>query len=100
MARRDPYLRYMPSAAVRLSLSLMGLVNPQLFNLSLDISETNNLALSQPDDVASLKQLYSEWESQMIEPLWQAPQYLVLTRWCWLGIGMHSIKRILPVLGA
>ncbi|HTE87939.1 MAG TPA: sulfatase-like hydrolase/transferase, partial [Terriglobales bacterium] len=43
----------------------------QLFNLSTDISESQNLAQSQPGNLASLNQLYGQWNTQMIEPLWQ-----------------------------
>ena len=48
--------------------------NPELYNLSLDISESQNLALTQPFDLASLKELYTQWETELIAPLWQAPK--------------------------
>ena len=46
---------------------------PALFNLSTDISESQNLAQIQPGDLASLNQLYGQWNAQMIDPLWQDP---------------------------
>ena len=54
-----------------LKLVKLGGGSPQLFNLSTDISETQNLAQSRPSDVASLNQLYGQWNVQMIEPLWE-----------------------------
>ena len=44
---------------------------PGLFNVSTDISESHNLARVQPGDLASLAQLYSQWDAEMIAPLWQ-----------------------------
>ncbi len=44
---------------------------PVLYNLSTDIGESQNLARIQPGDLASLNQLYSQWNREMIEPLWQ-----------------------------
>ncbi|TMP95377.1 MAG: hypothetical protein E6L08_01845, partial [Verrucomicrobia bacterium] len=49
----------------------------QLFNLSTDISESQNLAQSQPGNLASLNQLYGQWNAQMIEPLWVDPQAIL-----------------------
>ena len=48
----------------------------QLFNLSTDISETTNLAMTQPSNLASLKQLYNQWDTNLIAPLW-APQNVI-----------------------
>ena len=53
-----------------LKLVQQGVPNPQLYDLSIDISEGQNLAQSRPGDLASLKQLYAQWDAQMIEPLW------------------------------
>ncbi len=41
-----------------------------LFDLSNDISESNNLAASQPDDVARLVNLYTEWKKNFPAPTW------------------------------
>jgi len=49
----------------------------QLFNLSTDISESQNLAQSQPGNLASLNQLYGQWNAQMIEPLWVDAQAIL-----------------------
>jgi arylsulfatase A-like enzyme len=43
---------------------------PALYNLQADIGETQDLALAQPADVATLKSLYNQWNSQTIPPLW------------------------------
>jgi hypothetical protein len=36
-----------------------------LFNLVTDVSETNNLALQQPEKLAELKRLYSIWSEEV-----------------------------------
>ncbi len=41
-----------------------------LFDLSNDISETNNLAASRPEDVARLEKLYIEWKKDFPTPTW------------------------------
>src|SRR5207244_7821908 len=43
---------------------------PALYNLPLDLGEHQNLAASQPDDVASLNTLYAQWSTKLISPLW------------------------------
>ncbi len=43
----------------------------QLFNLASDIDESENLAAGQPEKLNELEGLYAEWDSQMIEPVWQ-----------------------------
>jgi hypothetical protein len=55
------------------SLKLVGILpSPRkLFDLVTDISESQNLAQSRPADLASLNQLYAEWNTQMIAALWQ-----------------------------
>ena len=53
-----------------LKLVQQGVPNPQLYDLSIDIRESQNLAQSWPGDLASLNQLYAQWDAQMIEPLW------------------------------
>jgi arylsulfatase A-like enzyme len=41
-----------------------------LYNLEADRTEQNNLAEEQPDIVRELKQVLSEWEKELMEPLW------------------------------
>ena len=53
------------------SLKLVNTGGSQLFNLASDIGESYDLAQSRPGDLASLSQLYAQWNAQMIEPLWQ-----------------------------
>jgi len=54
----------------------------KLYNLLSDIGETQDLSLTQPDDVASLQQLYDQWNTETVYPLWQEnyafPSALVL----------------------
>ncbi|WP_435893237.1 sulfatase [Oceaniferula spumae] len=45
---------------------------PELYDLSKDIGESNNLASQNPDVVKSLGEKMAAWESQMKEPLWGA----------------------------
>jgi len=40
----------------------------ELYNLDIDISETNNLAAEQPNLLRKLKALYDRWKAQMREP--------------------------------
>jgi arylsulfatase A-like enzyme len=55
---------------------------PQLYDLPVDIGESQNLAAAQPAAVASLSQLYAQWDAQLIAPLWegfgQSPVKIVL----------------------
>ena len=51
---------------------------PALYNLTDDIGETLDLAAIQPDDVASLTQLYGQWTLNTIPPIWQDNTDLVL----------------------
>ena len=43
---------------------------PALYNLSADIGEANDLAATRPKDVDSLTQLYNQWSTELISPLW------------------------------
>jgi hypothetical protein len=43
---------------------------PALYNLQNDIGETQDLAPAQPADVVTLKNLYGQWNSQTIPPIW------------------------------
>jgi arylsulfatase A-like enzyme len=51
---------------------------PALYNLSDDIGETQDLAAVQPEDVASLTQLFAQWTLNTILPIWQDNTDLVL----------------------
>ncbi|MEO8440638.1 MAG: sulfatase-like hydrolase/transferase [Spartobacteria bacterium] len=44
---------------------------PALYNLANDIGETQDVATAQPEDVANLQELYSQWNTQTISPLWK-----------------------------
>jgi arylsulfatase A-like enzyme len=47
----------------------------QLFDLSLDISETKNLASQYPEVVAELIKEYKRWESEVMWPRWERPYW-------------------------
>src|SRR5438128_9598402 len=55
---------------------------PALYNLPDDIGEAQDLAVTQPGDVDSLKRLYDQWNGELVPPLWQNntnfPKSLVL----------------------
>lgn len=42
----------------------------QLYDLSQDIGEKNNLAASHPEKVAELEKAWSQWNAQNVTPLW------------------------------
>jgi arylsulfatase A-like enzyme len=44
---------------------------PALYNLHDDIGETTDLAAAQPSDVSRLRNLYDQWQTKLIAPLWQ-----------------------------
>ncbi len=41
----------------------------ELYNLDIDIGETNNLASKEPDQLKRLKALYDKWRAQMGEQI-------------------------------
>jgi arylsulfatase A-like enzyme len=43
----------------------------QLFNLANDIAEQRDLSTAEPAKLAELKGAWSEFDSKMVEPLWQ-----------------------------
>ena len=43
---------------------------PELYDLSKDISEANNLAEKNPEQLASMMKQVTEWEKELKEPLW------------------------------
>ena len=51
----------------------LGTGKPQLYDLGSDIGEAQDLSLNRPADVQFLKTLYSQWEAQLIAPLWTLP---------------------------
>jgi len=70
------FWRMRQNEAVRMGnwkLVVAGATPPQLFDLSKDIGETNDLAGQKPDFVKELTGALAEWESQMVPPLW-SPQ--------------------------
>ena len=44
---------------------------PALYDLSNDVSESQDLALTRPTDVDALQQLYAQWNTQTISTLWR-----------------------------
>jgi arylsulfatase A-like enzyme len=52
---------------------------PALYNLNNDIGETQDLSVSRPADVVSLKKLFATWETNLIAPLWQKDKDWALT---------------------
>ena len=44
---------------------------PALYDLPNDIGEAQNLAVTQPEDVASLRELYDQWNLGLISPRWR-----------------------------
>lgn len=68
---------------------------PALYNLTDDISETTNLAASQPDDVASLQTAYDQWRLVTIPPSWQQgtsfPDWEVIAG-DWNGYNIHDLS--------
>ncbi len=51
---------------------------PALYNLTADIGETQDLAAVQPQDVASLTQLYAQWTLNTTSSIWQKNTDVVL----------------------
>ena len=51
----------------------LGTGDPQLYNLDNDIGETQDLSLTRDADLQALDTLYSQWETQLIAPLWAPP---------------------------
>lgn len=59
------------SGALKLVKERATVGNPELYNLPIDIGESQNLALIQPGDVDALKTLYAQWNTKLIAPLWE-----------------------------
>lgn len=47
----------------------------KLYNLLSDIGETQDLSLTQPEDISFLQQLYDQWNTETVYPLWQENDY-------------------------
>lgn len=65
-----------------------------LYNLSIDLGETNDLSLSDSIKLKELKSEYSAWENQLINPLWREGE-------AWEDITYHIHKRLMqnkPIL--
>jgi len=67
------YWRYGPQWAVRhgdlkLVVSNGGSGKPELYNLASDVSESNDLAASQPEKASQLQALYATWSKEQAEP--------------------------------
>lgn len=68
------YWRFGPQWAIRhgnYKLSKFGADEPQLFDLSADIGEKNDLAREKPEVVAELTKAFSAWNGQLEEPRWK-----------------------------
>jgi arylsulfatase A-like enzyme len=46
----------------------------ELYNLASDISETKNLAASQPEIAAQLQQTLAAWDKELIAPVFESPR--------------------------
>ena len=67
------YWRFGPQWAVRqgdykLVVSKGGSGNPELYNLAADQSESNDLAVVEPDKVRELQSLWNTWSAEQAEP--------------------------------
>ena len=67
------YWRYGPQWAVRygdlkLVVSNGGSGKPELYNLASDVSESNDLAATQPEKAGQLQALYTAWSKEQAEP--------------------------------
>lgn len=48
--------------------------SPELYDLSTDIGERNNLAATQAERLGSLLKAYGAWNSELVQPLFQSPK--------------------------
>jgi arylsulfatase A-like enzyme len=67
------YWRYGPQWGIRhgdmkLVVSRGGGPEPELYNLAVDIGETNNLASSNPKKVQELQALWNKWSAEQADP--------------------------------
>ena len=49
------------------------LKDAELYNLARDIGEKNNLAATEPEKVKQLSAAWSQWNSELVAPLWYHP---------------------------
>ncbi len=71
------YWRFGPQRAIRRGnhkLLQIGDQAPQLYHVSTDVAEKNDLAASHPEIVGELEQLYAAWNNELAEPLWKRNQ--------------------------
>lgn len=77
------YWRFGPQIAIRQGdwklVRHSGSQELELYNLADDIGEKNNLAQSQPEKFKELQTAWNAWNSQLKEPLWQAPSRRIRT---------------------
>lgn len=77
------YWRFGPQTAIRKGdwklVRHIGSQELELYNLADDIGEKNNLAQSQPEKFKELQMAWNTWNSQLKEPLWQAPSRRIRT---------------------
>jgi hypothetical protein len=52
----------------------------QLFNLTNDVAEKDNLIGKYPDKAAELQKSYDAWNAQMVPPKWKTARRRVLRR--------------------
>ena len=49
----------------------MAIITAELYNLATDVSETKDLANTEPDRVRDLTAAFAAWNTQMVPPKWQ-----------------------------
>jgi len=55
-------------------------LKPMLYNLNDDKSELNNLAATMPEKVQDLQEQLSQWEKELVDPLWQEGKGFIAIR--------------------
>jgi hypothetical protein len=56
-----------------LKLVRVGKQPAELYDLSADVGESNNLAEAQPETVAALQKALDSWNAALMAPRWQNP---------------------------
>lgn len=65
-------------------------IPPMLYNVKKDLSEENNLAEKEPERVKNMLEMLSEWEKDLVKPLWSEGKYWAKVR---KGDYMRHLKR-------
>ncbi|NJL30674.1 MAG: hypothetical protein HC898_03045 [Phycisphaerales bacterium] len=69
------YWRYQSKHAIRMNdwklVKEYGSLEPELYNLSEDVSETKDLAQLMPDKVTELEIAWNAWNDQLQSPMWK-----------------------------